>query len=220
MSSMIIEALPVGPFQCNAYVLSDPGSREATVIDPGDEAPRILEILKRQGLRLKNILLTHGHIDHAGGAKDLRDATGAQLMIHKEDLFLYQKIHLQASLFGLPAPPVSDIDRLLEDGIEVGEGALRCRVIHTPGHTPGSVSLYFDGKIFTGDALFMDGIGRTDLWGGSYELLMASIRERLLSLDDATEVYPGHGPATTIGRERRENPFLQEIYNGTGYPRL
>ena len=209
---MAVEALSVGPFQSNVFILRDDNTKDAVIIDPGDDVSTILKILKRDGLRLQYIFLTHGHIDHVGGAKDVKDATGAKVLIHMEDLFLYEKVHLQASLFGLPSPPVSNIDIFLEDGMEIGEGGLKCRVIHTPGHTPGSVSLYFSDKLFTGDALFRDGIGRTDLWGGSYDVLMNSIREKLLRLDDATEVYPGHGPATTIGREKRENPFLQEIY--------
>ena len=209
---MAVEALSVGPFQSNVFILRDDNTKEAVIIDPGDDVSTILKILIRGGLKLQYIFLTHGHIDHVGGAKDIKDATGAKVLIHREDLFLYEKVHLQADLFGLPSPPVSDIDIFFEDGMEIGEGGLKCRVIHTPGHTPGSVSLYFSGKLFTGDALFRDGIGRTDLWGGSYDVLMNSIREKLLRLDEATEVYPGHGPETTIGREKRENPFLQEIY--------
>lgn len=212
MGTIAVEALSVGPFQCNAFILRDDAAKNAVVIDPGDDVLTILKMLNKQGLRLQYIFLTHGHIDHVGGAKELKDATGAKVLIHMEDLFLYEKVHLQADLFGLPSPPVSEIDVFLEHGMEIGEGNLRCRVIHTPGHTPGSVSLYFSDKLFTGDALFRDGIGRTDLWGGSYDVLMHSIREKLLRLDDDTEVYPGHGPATTIGREKRENPFLQEIY--------
>ena len=212
MGTMAVEALSLGPFQSNVFILRDDNTKDAVIIDPGDDVSTILKILKRDGLRLQYIFLTHGHIDHVGGAKDVKDATGAKVLIHMEDLFLYEKVHLQASLFGLPSPPVSDIDIFFEDGMEIGEGELKCRVIHTPGHTPGSVSLHFSERVFTGDALFRDGIGRTDLWGGSYDVLMHSIREKLLRLDDATEVYPGHGPATTIGREKRENPFLQEIY--------
>lgn len=212
MGDILIEALSVGPFQCNVFIIGDTDTKDAVIIDPGDEVSRILKTLKRHDLKLKYIFLTHGHIDHVGGTKELKDATGAEVLLHKEDLFLYKKVELQASLFGLPSPAVTHVDRLLEDGLEIGEGSLRCRVIHTPGHTPGSVSFYFDGKVFTGDALFRDSIGRTDLWGGSHELLMDSIRGRLMKLDDATEVYPGHGPSTTIGREKRENPFLEEMY--------
>ena len=210
---LLVEALSVGPFQSNTFIIRDSDTKDAVIIDPGDEVSRILKIIKEHNLMLKNILLTHGHIDHIGGAKGLKDATGAHIMIHKEDLLLYEKIQLQASLFGMQSPEVADPDMLLEDGMEIGEGAIRCRVIHTPGHTPGGVSFFFDGMVFTGDTLFRDGIGRTDLWGGSYDLLMESISMKLMKLDDTTRVYPGHGPATTIGREKRENPFLQEIYN-------
>lgn len=214
MSAVIRESLPVGPFQCNAFIVGNPDTKDVVVIDPGGEVFRILNILEKEDLKVKHILLTHGHIDHASGAKDLKEATGAEVLMHKEDLFLYENMPLQASLFGMEPPPVTDIDILLEDGMEIGQGPLRCNVIHTPGHTPGSVCFYFPDMIFTGDTLFRGGVGRTDLWGGSYELLADSIRGILLNLDDAIEVYPGHGPSTTIGREKRENPFIKEMWDG------
>lgn len=218
MGTIIIDTLPVGLFQCNTYILGDSGNGDVMIIDPGDEASRIFKTLEGKELRLKYILLTHGHIDHVGGVKELKDATGAEVMMHKEDLFLYENMHLQASLFGLRAPQVTGIDILLEDGMEIVHGPLRCTVIHTPGHSPGSVCFYFSDMLFTGDTLFRDGIGRTDIWGGSYEMIADSIRGILLNpdyaIDEAIEVYPGHGPSTTIRREKRENPFIKEMWNG------
>src|SRR3989304_7296629 len=168
MGTMAVEALSVGPFQSNVFILRDDNTKDAVIIDPGDDVSTILKILIRGGLKLQYIFLTHGHIDHVGGAKELKDATGAKVLIHREDLFLYEKVHLQADLFGLPSPPVSDIDVFLEDGMEIGEGGLKCRVIHTPGHTPGSVSLYFSYKLFTGVILFSVGCGGAVLGGGFY----------------------------------------------------
>ncbi|MCC7201603.1 MAG: MBL fold metallo-hydrolase [Nitrospirae bacterium] len=209
---MIIETLVAGPFQSNIFILGDEETRNAVVIDPGDNTVDISGILKKNTLSLKNILLTHGHIDHVSGVKALKEETGAKVFLHKEDLFLYEKLQTQASFFGITAEEVVEIDNFLEDGVEIGDGILKCRVIHTPGHTPGSVSFHFpSGILFTGDTLFRWGIGRTDLWGSSHVDLMTSIREKLFMLDDKTRVYPGHGPATTIGAEKRDNPFLKPL---------
>lgn len=212
MDKMIIETLVAGPFQSNIFILGDEETRNAVVIDPGDNTVDISGILKKNTLSLKNILLTHGHIDHVSGVKALKEETGAKVFLHKEDLFLYEKLQTQASFFGITAEEVVEIDNFLEDGVEIGDGILKCRVIHTPGHTPGSVSFHFpSGILFTGDTLFRWGIGRTDLWGSSHVDLMTSIREKLFMLDDKTRVYPGHGPATTIGAEKRDNPFLKPL---------
>ena len=212
MHSMIIETLAVGPFQSNVFILGDEETREAIVIDPGDDIRDILDILQKNSLKLINILLTHGHIDHVSGVKLLKEATGATVFLHKEDMFLYEQLPTQASFFGITADEVVKIDKCLEDGMELGEGILKCSVIHTPGHTPGSVSFYFpSGIVFTGDTLFRWSIGRTDLWGSSHEELMTSIKDKLFKLNDKTTVYPGHGPATTIGAEKRDNPFLKTV---------
>ncbi len=211
MDKMIIETLVAGPFQSNVFILGDEETRDAVVIDPGDNTVDISGILKKNALSLKNILLTHGHIDHVNGVRALKEETGAKVFLHKEDLFLYEQLPTQASFFGITADEVVEIDNFLEDGVEIGDLILKCRVIHTPGHTPGSVSFYFpSGILFTGDTLFRWGIGRTDLWGSSHVDLMTSIREKLFMLDDKTRVYPGHGPATTIGAEKRDNPFLKQ----------
>ena len=210
MASMILETLAVGPFQSNVFILGNEETREAIVIDPGDDIPDVLGILKKNDLKLNRILLTHGHIDHVSGVKELKDATGAAVFLHKGDIFLYEQLPTQASFFGIAVNDIIKIDTTLEDGMEVGAGELMCRVIHTPGHTPGSVSFYFpSGIVFTGDTLFRWSIGRTDLWGSSHEELMTSIKDKLFKLDEKTKVYPGHGPATTIGAEKRDNPFLK-----------
>ena len=212
MHSIIIETLAVGPFQSNVFILGDEETRDAIVIDPGDDIQDILEILQQNSLHLGKILLTHGHIDHVSGVKLLKEATGATVFLHTGDIFLYEQLPTQASFFGITAEEVVKIDQCLEDGMEIGEGNLRCSVIHTPGHTPGSVSFYFpQGIVFTGDTLFRWSIGRTDLWGSSHEEMMASIKDKLFKLDDKTTVYPGHGPATTIGSEKRDNPFLKTL---------
>ena len=214
MGLELIETITAGFFQTNVYLLGDEGTKDAIIIDPGDEAAIILELLKNNGLNLKYILLTHGHIDHVGAVKELKDATGAKIVMSKEDMFLYENLQRQASLFYMDSPAVTDIDILLDSGEdEVMLGDIRCTVIHTPGHSPGSVCYYFPDMLFTGDTLFRDGVGRTDLWGGSYEAMADSIRGLLLNLDDAIKVYPGHGPETTIGREKRENPFIKEMWN-------
>ncbi|MCC6544686.1 MAG: MBL fold metallo-hydrolase [Nitrospirae bacterium] len=209
---MILETLAVGPFQSNVFILGDEETREAVVIDPGDDVQDILETLKKYSLNLGKILLTHGHIDHVSGVKSLKEATGATVFLHKGDIFLYEQLPTQASFFGITADEIVQIDKILEDGMEIGEGCLKCSVIHTPGHTPGSVSFYFpEGVVFTGDTLFRWSIGRTDLWGSSHEELMSSIKDKLFKLDETTRVYPGHGPATTIGSEKRDNPFLKTL---------
>jgi len=201
MNSMIIETLAVGPFQSNVFILGDEETRDAVVIDPGDDIRDILDILQKNSLKLINILLTHGHIDHVSGVKLLKEATGATVFLHKEDMFLYEQLPTQASFFGITADEVVKIDECLEDGMELGEGILKC-----------SVSFYFpSGIVFTGDTLFRWSIGRTDLWGSSHEELMTSIKDKLFKLDDKTTVYPGHGPATTIGAEKRDNPFLKTL---------
>jgi glyoxylase-like metal-dependent hydrolase (beta-lactamase superfamily II) len=200
-------SIPVGMLQCNCSIIGDPVTREALVVDPGDEVSRILELLGRHRLTVKAIVSTHAHIDHVGGLSKLHKYTGAPVMMHREDLPLYQ------------APPdLTDVDQLLTDGDALQWGSLEARVIHTPGHTPGSVSLYMPpeaGKItlaapqlFAGDTLFAGSIGRTDLWGGSMEDIMDSLRGKLMALPDETVVHPGHGPTTSIGEERQSNPFL------------
>jgi len=210
--------IPVGVLQCNCSIVGDPVTREALVIDPGDEVTRILELLGRHKLTVKAIVSTHAHIDHVGGLSELRKYTGAPVLMHRDDLPLYQGMEVQAAFLGVPTPEITDVDQLLKEGDALSWGPFGASVIHTPGHTPGSVSLYLPKeagevsmpvpRLFAGDTLFAGSIGRTDLWGGSMEQITDSLRGKLMKLPDETVVYPGHGPLTSIGKERDSNPFL------------
>lgn len=181
----------------------------AVVLDPGDEGDLILERLARHRLKAAYLLHTHAHLDHVGATDAVQAKTGAITGLHEEDRILCENLPVQAALFGLPTPPVPTIDRYLNDGDSLSYGKHSVEVLHTPGHTPGSLSFYFSGLgIITGDTLFAGSVGRTDLWGGSHSTLIRSIRKKILSFPDETVVFPGHGPKTTIGRERRDNPFL------------
>jgi len=211
---MIHEILPVGMLVCNCSVLGDDTTGEAVVIDPGDEVERVLEILRRHDLRARYIVATHAHLDHVGGVEQLQRATGAAVLMHKADLPLFENLDMQAEMLGLPPPAAVAVDQFLKEGDRLRCGSLVLEVLHTPGHSPGSLSLHLVGaspKVFSGDTLFQGSIGRTDLWGGSYEEIMRSLRTRLLVFPDETPVFPGHGPATTIGDERERNPFLQGL---------
>ena len=217
--ALIHEILPVGLLQCTCSVVGDPQTREAIVIDPGDEVERILQIIARHNLKVRAILNTHAHIDHVGGLQKVRQATGAPVLMHREDLELYGRLPIQAGWLGMRAPEMVEVDGLLREGDAVRWGPFEARILHTPGHTQGSVCLYLPadalpekpgepGKLFAGDTLFAGSIGRTDLWGGSFDEIMRSIHAKLLALPDETIVFPGHGPETTIGRERETNPFI------------
>ncbi len=211
---MIQEVLPVGILACNCYILGDETTGEALVIDPGDEVERVQEILTRHRLQPKCIIATHTHIDHIGGIEKLQRATGAAVMIHEADLPMYRDLGGLSSLLGLPPPPVAEVDQFLRDGDTVRWGSLALEVLHTPGHSPGSLSLHLPGnqpKLFSGDTLFEGSIGRTDLWRGSFDEILRSIHDRLLRFADETLVFPGHGPSTTIGNERAANPFLRGL---------
>lgn len=205
---MIIEALPVGPLQVNCYIVGCEKTREALVVDPGDEGERILAALDRAGLQTKLVVNTHGHFDHIGANAYLVEKTGAELLIHEKDVPLLAQSERHAELFGLSVVPSPAPTRTLVGGEELSVGELRIQIIHTPGHSPGGICLLVDGHLFAGDTLFAGSIGRTDLAGGNHEQLLAAIREQLLVLPEATVVHPGHGPDTSIGREKRNNPFV------------
>jgi len=206
--SLQVETIVNGPFQENCFLAWDDQTNNGIFIDPGAEPERLLQTAAKRGVELVGIYNTHGHIDHAGGVQPIKDALNIPFAIHPKDDFLLQILPDQARMFGVPSVSVPAIDTPLahEDTFQVG--TLTAKVIHTPGHSPGGVCFLFDDAIFVGDTLFAGSVGRTDLPGGSTETLLESIHTRLLSLPDDLRVYSGHGPATTIGDERRRNPFL------------
>jgi hydroxyacylglutathione hydrolase len=225
---LIHEILPVGMLQCNCHIVGDPQTREAIVIDPGDDAARILEVIERHHLKVTAIAVTHTHIDHVVGLRRVHEATGAPIYLHADDLDLYRMLDVQATWLGWKTPEVTRIDQLVREGDVIRWGRYEAQILHTPGHTPGSICLYMPSdmpeapadastakstmrgtaQLFAGDTLFAGSIGRTDLWGGSFTGIINSIKGKLLELPDATIVYPGHGETTTIGKERAMNPFL------------
>jgi hydroxyacylglutathione hydrolase len=214
--------------QCNCHVVGDPKTHDAIVIDPGDDAEKILEILKRHHLKVSAIVITHAHIDHVIGLHRLRQATNAPVYMHADDLGLYQMLDEQAAWLGWKVPKSVEVDQVLREGDAIRWGPFQAQVLHTPGHTQGSICLYLPsdmpleraaalaaksterppGRLFAGDTLFAGSIGRTDLWGGSLEDILRSLKGKVLALPDDTLVYPGHGASTTIGEERQSNPFL------------
>ena len=241
---LIHEVIPVGLLQCNCSILGDPDTRDAIVVDPGDEVERILDLLRGHALKVRAIVSTHTHIDHVGGLAGLQRSTRAPVLIHEADLELYRHLEIQADWLGVPTPEVARIKDFVKEGDTIRWGCFAARVLHTPGHTPGSISLVVEPnatvesgvsngdassaarsefeasahahhgarnavRLLAGDTLFQGSIGRTDLWGGSYPHIIASIREKLLVLPDDVVVCPGHGGATTIGAERAYNPFLR-----------
>jgi hydroxyacylglutathione hydrolase len=208
---MIHEILPVGPLQCNCSIFGDEQSREGLVVDPGDDIDQVLAIIHRHQLKVKAILITHAHIDHIGGAQKLKQATGAPVYMNANDAALKKMLGIQAGWLGVPEPDQVDVDVPVKDGDRIIMGAAEFHVLHTPGHTQGSVSLWIpsEGKLVAGDTLFRDSIGRTDLPGGDGRQILRSIHDKLLPLPPETVVIPGHGDNTTIGRERKFNPFLQ-----------
>ncbi len=210
---MLIETFPVGPLQCNCSILVDDETRSAIVIDPGGDFEKIRARLEKNRAKVAAIVHSHTHIDHVGATAPLQRWSSAQARIHEADRFLYELLPVQAELLGVPLPERCDLAGDLDDDAVVRAGDIELSVMHTPGHTPGSISFLVhspNGPVaFTGDTLFRRGIGRTDLWGGDGDLIMRSLRTRLMNLHEETQVVPGHGPRTTIGEERRANPFLR-----------
>ncbi len=207
---MIHEILPVGPLQCNCSIIGDDSTHEGMVIDPGDEIEEVLAIIAKHHLQIKQIVVTHAHLDHVGGAKKLRATTGAPILLNQNDQELLAMLDVQAAWLGMDDPGKVEIDQNAQDGDVLKTGSLGATVIHTPGHTEGSICLYFptEKKLIAGDTLFAGSIGRTDLPGGSMRKILSSLHEKVLALPDETIVLPGHGPTTTIGQERESNPFL------------
>ena len=207
---MIHEIFPVGPLQCNCSIIGDEASREAMVIDPGDDIEDVLALIAKHNLKVKQIVITHAHIDHVGGAMKLRASTGAPILLNQNDYALLKMLDTQAAWVGMKSPGKVEIDHSVEQADTVRAGAITADVLHTPGHTEGSVCLYFPAEktLIAGDTLFAGSIGRTDLPGGSFEKIIQSLHGTVLALPDETVVVPGHGPLTTIGEERESNPFL------------
>lgn len=209
---MIHEIVPVGPLRCNCSILGDEASREAIVIDPGDDIEDVLAILDKHKLKVKQIVVTHAHIDHVGGATKLRAATAAPILLNQNDSALLKMLDVQAAWLGMKDPGPVKIDQSIGHGDNIKTTSLTGEVMHTPGHTEGSVCIYFplEKKLIAGDTLFAGSIGRTDLPGGSFKKIIGSLHEKVLTLPDETIVVPGHGKLTTIGMERESNPFLQK----------
>lgn len=206
---MILRSLTVGPMASNCYILGCEATGEGLVIDPGDKPGEVLDAVAEEGIAVKEIVATHGHFDHIGYAKEVQDALGGiPFAIHQDDLFLVEGLVEAAGLFGAKVEHPPEVSRFLKEGDRISFGEESLDVLHTPGHSPGGITLLRRGIAIVGDCLFAGSIGRTDLPGGAYDLLIASIRDKLLTLDDSTEVYPGHGPTTTIREERNHNPFL------------
>lgn len=210
---MIHIILPVGLLQCNCSIFGDEQTKEALVIDPGDNIPDILAVIKEHDLRVKAIVVTHAHIDHIGGAQKLKNATGAPVYMNEDDAELRDHMDMQAAWLGIPTPETAETDEPAREGDSITVGNTAFHILHTPGHTPGSISLWIpaENKLIAGDTLFRDSVGRTDLPGGNGHKLLSSIREKLFPLPDEAVVIPGHGPNTTLGREKQFNYFLRGL---------
>jgi hydroxyacylglutathione hydrolase len=206
--NLLVHQLSVGPLQVNCFVVACQRTREAMVIDPGEDGPRILQLAESNGYQVKKIVNTHGHFDHIGANQPVKEATGAVLMMHEADLPLLQNARNHAQAYGLTVSPSPDPDKFLNEGDIFSVGEQSFSIFHVPGHSPGSICLLSDGHLFVGDVLFAGSVGRTDLPGGDFDALVEGVREKLFRLPADTIVHPGHGPDTTIGREKQMNPFV------------
>jgi hydroxyacylglutathione hydrolase len=205
---LIIKNLAVGPIMANCYILGCEETKLAAVIDPGDDADKILMVIAEAALTAKYIINTHGHFDHVSANRRMKEVSGADLLIHSLDAPMLSDLSAAASAWGLSSENSPPPDRTIDDGDEIQVGTITLTVMHTPGHTPGGISLHTDGAVFVGDTLFAGSVGRTDFPGGDFGVLKASIQEKLFMLDDDVTVYPGHMGITTIGQEKRSNPFV------------
>ena len=210
-ADIIVETIPVGPLQCNCTILGDPVSRKAIVVDPGGDAEILLERLVELNLHVERIIHTHAHLDHFLASGKMKEATGAKLALHREDLFLWDMLEDQCRMFGIPFEPPPPPDQWLENEEEIDLNDLQGKALHTPGHTPGSMCFLFESQklLIAGDTLFQGSIGRTDLWGGDFKKIEKSIQEKLYTLDEETSVITGHGESTSIGHEMRANSFVR-----------
>ena len=210
-ANFIVETIPVGPLQCNCTILGDLVSREAIVVDPGGDAEILLERLVELNLQVERIIHTHAHLDHFLASGKMKEATGAKLALHREDLFLWDMLEDQCRMFGIPFEPPPPLDQWLENEEEIDLNDLQGKALHTPGHTPGSMCFLFESQklLIAGDTLFQGSIGRTDLWGGDFKKIEKSIQEKLYTLDEETSVITGHGESTSIGHEIRANSFVR-----------
>jgi len=206
---MIFESLTVGALSVNCYLIGCESTKKAIIIDPGDNDNDILESLHNHNLELAKILITHGHVDHVGKLESLKKKTSAQIYMHKKDLLLFSDLQTHAQIFGLPDPGNPKIDVFIEEGDTITLGTLAFSVLHTPGHSAGSVTYKLDDMLFVGDLIFAGSIGRTDLPGGDYNTIIDSIESKIFTLPDNYKIYPGHGPVTTVGKEKSSNPFFK-----------
>ncbi len=207
---MLIKSIVVGPLQVNCFIIADESSKKAIVVDPGDEPDRITDVIKENNLFVEYVICTHGHFDHVGAVTELKQETGAKVLIHKEELEIYNGAKDMAAFWGYDLDPLPEPDVLLKDGADIAVGNLRFKVLHTPGHSPGGMCIYGEEIIITGDTVFAGSVGRTDFYGGDINKLKESFK-RLMSLPENTKVLPGHGPETTISREKMENIFSEEL---------
>jgi glyoxylase-like metal-dependent hydrolase (beta-lactamase superfamily II) len=210
-ADIIVETIPVGPLQCNCTILGDLVSRKAIVVDPGGDAEILLERLVELNLHVERIIHTHAHLDHFLASGKMKEATGAKLALHREDLFLWDMLEDQCRMFGIPFEPPPPPDQWLENEEEIDLNDLQGKALHTPGHTPGSMCFLFESQklLIAGDTLFQGSIGRTDLWGGDFKKIEKSIQEKLYTIDEETSVITGHGESTSIGHEMRANSFVR-----------